>query len=466
MVFSGIPFLFYFLPVVLIFYFIVPKKLKNTVILLSSLFFYAWGEPIYVFLMLAEIALGYVLGILIERFRGRPVSKLFLSLSVLVGIGTLIYFKYADFFISSFATAFGLPLKLLGVALPIGISFYTFQLLSYTVDVYRNTAPAQKSFIKLATYISMFPQLIAGPIVRYSDVCEGLSERKQSFELAGEGVRRFVLGLGKKVLIANALGELCAIFKASGDKSVAFFWVFVIALFLQIYFDFSGYSDMAIGLGKIFGFSFMENFNYPLISKSVSEFWRRWHISLGAWFRDYVYIPLGGNRVRPLRHILNIVCVWMLTGLWHGAAWNFVIWGVYFAVFLVAEKLIYGKALAKTKVLSHIYTLLAVFVSFIIFDAENMKAAFSYIGALFGAGDYPLVSGEFFYYARSYAVVIIVGIIGATPLMKSLVKKAQGTELGAKLVSIAEPIFLAVLLIVATAYLVDSSFNPFLYFRF
>ena len=338
MLFSSIPFLYYFLPAVLILYYIAPKKLKNTVILLSSLFFYAWGEPKYVILMVVSIAIGYILGLLIEKYRGKKASKVFLALSVLFSIGALGYFKYADFFINNFNAVTGLSVPLLRIALPIGISFYTFQLLSYTIDVYRGDTPARKNPITLAAYISLFPQLIAGPIVRYSDVALQLENRTHTFAKASDGIRRFILGLSKKILIANALGELCDIFRASDDKSVAFFWLYAVSFTLHIYFDFSGYSDMAIGLGKIMGFDFMENFNYPYISKSVTEFWRRWHMSLGSWFRDYVYIPLGGNRVSKPRQFFNILVVWLLTGFWHGAEWNFPVWGLYFAVLLLIEK--------------------------------------------------------------------------------------------------------------------------------
>jgi len=319
MLFSSIPFLYYFLPLVLLFYFAVPKALKNTVLLLFSLSFYAWGEPMYVFLMIATVGVNYILGLLIEKFRGKTLSKIFVILSVALSLAVLGYFKYADFFIENFNAVTGLSVKLLNIALPIGISFYTFQILSYTVDVYRGTVKAQKNPITLGAYISLFPQLIAGPIVRYSDVEKQLNERTHSFDKFSLGIRRFIFGLSKKIILANTLGELCEAFNMASDKSVLFYWLYVIAFMLQIYFDFSGYSDMAIGLGKMLGFDFMENFRYPFISRSISEFWRRWHISLGSWFRDYVYIPMGGNRVKKLRLLLNIFTVWFLTGFWHGA---------------------------------------------------------------------------------------------------------------------------------------------------
>ena len=346
MLFSGIPFLYYFLPVVLILYFIAPQKLKNTVLLISSLVFYGWGEPKYVVLMVASIIIGYVSGLLIEAKNNKRDKKVILFISVFINLGFLAYFKYADFFIENFNSVTGLGVPLLRIALPIGISFYTFQILSYSIDVYRGI-PAQKNLINLAAYITMFPQLIAGPIVRYTDISNELVERKHTFEGFSVGMRRFILGLSKKVLVANILGELCDTFRASDDKAVLYYWLYAVAFALHVYFDFSGYSDMAIGLGKIFGFKFCENFNYPFIAKSATEFWRRWHMSLGTWFRDYVYIPMGGNRVSRPRWFFNIFTVWMLTGFWHGAAWAFIIWGLYFAIFLCIEKLFLLKILEK-----------------------------------------------------------------------------------------------------------------------
>ena len=466
MLFSSIPFLYYFLPSVLILYFIVPKKLKNTVLMLSSLVFYGWGEPKYVVLMIASIVIGYFSGILIEAFSQKKLSKVFLGISVAVNLGFLAYFKYADFFIQNFNAVTGLSIPLLRIALPIGISFYTFQILSYTIDVYRKDVPAQKNIINLAAYITMFPQLIAGPIVRYSDIAKQLEERTHSFENFSKGIRRFILGLGKKILIANSLGELCDVFKASDDKSVLFYWLYAVAFGLHVYFDFSGYSDMAIGLGRIFGFRFSENFNYPYISKSATEFWRRWHMSLGTWFRDYVYIPLGGNRVSKPKWFFNIFVVWFLTGFWHGAAWNFIIWGLFFAVLLIVEKVFLLRYLDKSKVISRVYTLVAVGISFVIFNATDMKEAFSYIGGMFGAGDLPLVSTEFFYYLKSFAVTLVIGIIGATPIVKKAVEKIFENSKISKFIWVLEPVGLVALLAVMTAYLVDGSFNPFLYFRF
>ena len=465
MLFSSIPFLYYFLPLVLAVYFLTPARFRNAVLLLASLIFYAWGEPKYVLLMLASILSGYGFGLLQERYRGQKGAKLVCGLSVAVSLSFLLYFKYADFFLENFNAATGLGVPLLRIALPIGISFYTFQIISYTVDVYRGE-PAQKNLIHLAAYVAMFPQLIAGPIVRYSDIAQQLEHRSHSTALAAEGVRRFLIGLGKKILIANQLGELCSVFRASDEKSVLFYWLYAVAFALHIYFDFSGYSDMAIGLGKVFGFHFLENFNYPYISASITEFWRRWHISLGTWFRDYVYIPLGGNRVGRARQLLHILVVWMLTGFWHGAAWNFVVWGLMFAVLLIMEKLWLLKPLSKCRPLAHLYVVFFVVISFVIFNAENMGQALSDIGGLFGAGGIPLVSAEAVYCLRSFALVLILAVLGATPLLRNgLVRLSQYPTAG-KVLNALEPFTLFVLLLVMTGYLVDGSFNPFLYFRF
>ena len=467
MLFSSIPFLYWFLPCVVLLYFAAPRGLKNTVLLLSSLFFYGWGEPVYVLWMLLAIVMAYLSGLLIERFRSTlRLARAFLVLSGSFSLAMLGYFKYADFFIRNFNAVTGLSVPLLRMALPIGISFYTFQILSYTVDVYRGAVRAQKNFIDLAAYVALFPQLIAGPIVRYADVAAQLKERRHTPEKTALGMRRFLLGLGKKVLIANLLGELCSIFRESNDKSVLFFWLYAAAYALHVYFDFSGYSDMAIGLGKIFGFDFRENFNYPFVSKSITEFWRRWHMSLGSWFRDYVYIPLGGNRVSAPRHLLNILVVWMLTGFWHGAAWNFVIWGLYFAGLLILEKIWLLKSLEGKPVIGHFYVTAAVAVSFVIFDASDLQQAFSYLKAMFGGSGYPLLSSEFLYYFRSYLVVFVIAMFGATPLPAKLRGRIRQTAAGEHVLSIAEPLALIALLLICTAFLVDGSYNPFLYFRF
>ncbi len=466
MLFSSIPFLYYFLPCVLLLYLVAPRKLKNSVLLLSSLFFYGWGEPKYLILMLLSITQGYIFGRLVEKYRGQKRAKLFLTLSVVFSFLMLGYCKYADFFISSFNAVTGLSIPLLKIALPIGISFYTFQIVSYVIDVYRGDVAAQRNYINLAAYISMFPQLIAGPIVRYADIAEQLENRTHSTAKTSLGVRRFIIGLSKKILLANVLGELVDVFKNADERSVLFYWLYAVAYTLHIYFDFSGYSDMAIGLGHVFGFDFLENFNYPFISRSITEFWRRWHMSLGSWFRDYLYIPLGGNRVSRGRWIFNIAVVWAATGLWHGAAWNFVAWGIFFAVLLVLEKLFLKKWLERAPARGHIYVMLLVIISFVLFDATSLRGAGETIGAMFGAGGLPAVSFEALYNLRSYAVVLILGIIGSTPLPKLAVERIRKTSGGAVLINAAEPVALVALLAVSTAFLIDGSFNPFLYFRF
>ena len=466
MLFSSIPFLYYFLPLTLLCYFLAPRRAKNAVLLLFSLVFYAWGEPKYVLFMVASILKGYLFGRLVEKYRNYPRrSKLFLTVSVLFSLLLLGYCKYADFFIRSFNAVTGLSVPLLRVALPIGISFYTFQILSYVVDVYRGTVAAQRNLIDLGTYIAMFPQLIAGPIVRYADIEPQLKERRSTPDMIAAGAQRFVLGLAKKVLIANVLYQLITVYKSTTQPSVLYSWMYAAAYMLHIYFDFSGYSDMAIGLGKIFGFHFAENFNYPYISRSATEFWRRWHMSLGSWFRDYVYIPMGGNRVAPARRYFNILVVWILTGLWHGADWNFVLWGLFFAVFLIMEKGFLLKPLQKLPVLSHLYTLLLVAVSFVIFDSAGLSEAATHLGRMFGAGGIPLVTGEALYYLGSYAVTFIIAIIGATPFPTRMAKQFSEGK-GGRALSILAPAALVLVLAVVTAYLVDGSFNPFLYFRF
>ena len=467
MLFSSIPFLYYFLPLVLAVYFLVPRGAKNAVLFASSLLFYAWGEPKFCVFMLLSILQGYLFGRWIEKNAQRPKrSKALLAASILLSLGLLGYCKYADFFISSVNAVTGLSLKLLHVALPIGISFYTFQILSYVVDVYRGDVPAQRSFLKLGTYIAMFPQLIAGPIVRYAEIAPQLDERETTLEDIAVGAGRFVIGLSKKVLLANVLYGLITAFQESRDLSVLYYWLYAVSFTLQLYFDFSGYSDMAIGLGRIFGFRFSENFDYPYVSGSITEFWRRWHKSLGSWFRDYVYIPLGGNRVSNAKWLRNIFIVWMLTGLWHGASWNFVLWGLGFAVLLVAEKLWYKERLERTHVLKHVYVLLFVTLSFVLFNAGSVKEAASQIAAMFGAQGLPLVSAQSVYYAKSYAVTFLIAAIGAAPVCKNAICRLSGTKLGARALAILQPVWLVLLLAACTAFLVDGSFNPFLYFRF
>ncbi len=467
MLFSSIEFLYWFLPVVLVLYFAVPFRFKNHILLAASLFFYFYGEKSYTIIMVASILVSYAAALLTDRFRGTRWSKGFLMLAVAVCLGFLGYFKYADFAIRNVNRIFGVQIPLLGTVLPIGISFYTFQALSYNIDIYRGTVSVQKNPFKLLTYVSLFPQLIAGPIVRYETVAAEISERKHSLEDFSYGVQRFIIGISKKVLIANLLGELCDKFKVLDEKTWVFYWIYAIAFSMHIYFDFSGYSDMAIGLGRMFGFHFHENFNYPYISKSISEFWRRWHISLGTWFREYVYIPLGGNRVPAKRWLFNIFTVWFLTGFWHGSEWNFVIWGLYFGVFLALEKICLGKMLERLPVwFRHVYVLLLAAVGFVIFNADGTAGMLRDLGGLVGIGVSELIDDNTIYCLKSYGLVLILGAVGATPFAKVVVQKIKGNHLGEKAITIAEPLFVFVMLLMVTAYLVDGSFNPFLYFRF
>lgn len=454
--------MFYFLPITVILYLIAPKKLKNTVLLFMSLVFYAWGEQLLVLIFMLAIAAGFGIALLIEKCGNARIKKLLLIVACCFYLGMLGYFKYTDFFIESFNALTGMSVPLLRIALPIGISFYTFQILSYIVDVFRGSVKAQRNVIDLAAYVSFFPQLIAGPIVRYADIEEQLTARTHSFDKVADGLSRFIVGLGKKVLIANALGELCSAYRAAAEPTVLFAWLYAVGFMLQIYFDFSAYSDMAIGLAKLFGFELIENFNYPYISDSITEFWRRWHISLGSWFRDYVYIPLGGNRRGKARQILNILIVWSLTGMWHGAAWNFIVWGFGYAVLLIIEKLWLLNKLRSHRILAHLYVLFAVMLGFVVFNASSFSQAAGDIAGLFAFGKLPLYNTESVYYLSSYALTLIAAMVGATPLPKTLWRKLHEN----RIVFCAEPILLCVLLIIVTGYLVDGSFNPFLYFRF
>lgn len=466
MLFSSIPFLYYFLPVVIIAYFAVPWKLKNAVLLLTSLFFYGWGEPKYVFLMIGSIVLGYVAGLLIERFQNKRNKQIVLTVYSILVLGILFAFKYLGFFTDNL-NKLGFSMKVLKIALPIGISFYTFQLLSYAIDVYRGDAPAQKNIVSFGAYITMFPQLIAGPIVRYSDIAKELDNRTISWEDIRQGILLFAIGLGKKILLANQLGEFCEIFRASGDQSLLFYWLYALAYAMHVFFDFAGYSDMAIGLGRIFGFHFVKNFDYPLISKSVTEFWRRWHMSLGTWFRDYVYIPLGGNRVAPWRRIFNIMVVWGLTGFWHGASWNFILWGLFYAVLLIGEKQIGLKKLEKVPAaLRHIAVCVITMLGFVLFANDDLGIVLHDLSALFGGKGLPISSVETIYYLRSFLVVILISMFASTPLAALWIKKLRTNSTADKVIDVLQPVFVIGLLALCTAYLVDGSFNPFLYFRF
>ena len=465
MVFSSITFLFYFLPIVLAIYYIAPKKYKNVILLISSLLFYFFGEPKYGIIMVISIISIYFHGIWIEKAKNTKYKKIPLISGVFISIAVLFYFKYFDFLIENINLWLDKKIDLFGIILPIGISFYTFQMISYMVDVYRGDAKVQKNFVKLATYISLFPQLIAGPIVRYTTIEEQLENRTYSFEKFSLGIRRFVIGLSKKVLIANILGELVKVFGTYNDGTVLFYWLYAIANMFQIYFDFSGYSDMAIGLGKMLGFEFLENFNYPYIASTITDFWRRWHISLSTFFRDYVYIPLGGNRVSKIKWIRNLLVVWFLTGLWHGAAWNFIIWGLLFGVLLILEKTIFKNIIEKIpQIIKHIFVLLIVMISFVIFSGNKMEDIIMQILGLFGIGTAGVVSTVSIHYLKSYLIILLVGIIGSTPLIKKLAEKLENKF--PKIINIAEILLITALLILCTSYIIDGSFNPFLYFRF
>ena len=467
MIFSSVQFLYWFLPIVILLYFAVPWKLKNAVLLLASLAFYFFGEPVYTFLMLGSAFIGYLHGLIIDKVRGTKWAKVALVSSLVFGLGALGFFKYSNFFITNINDLFHSELGLLSLSLPIGISFYTFQILSYTIDVYRNEAKVQKNPISFMAYVTLFPQLIAGPIVRYQTVQDELDSRKHTLEDFSAGVTRFCVGLGKKILIADALFELIKILSEQEERSVLSYWLCAIAFMLQIYFDFSGYSDMAIGLGRLFGFHFLENFNYPYISQSIAEFWRRWHMSLGTWFRDYVYIPLGGNRCSKGRWFFNVLVVWFLTGFWHGASWNFIIWGLYFALFLLLEKLFLDKLLQKLpRALRTVYVLFFINISFVIFNADSMKEALKNLGGMVGAGGIALTDEKTLYYLISYAGLLLIAAVLATPLMKWIGRKLKESKIGAKVMLVLEPVFVILVILMATGFMVDGSFSPFLYFRF
>ena len=463
MLFTSIPFLYYFLPIVLILYFITPKKYRNIILLLSSLIFYAYGEPKYVYLMILEIIIAYFGAILIDKY---PHNKeIILTVSLIIHISLLSIFKYTNFIIMNINAIFKTNVSLLNIIMPIGISFYTFQIISYLIDVYRKEVSPQKNILSLATYISLFPQLIAGPIVRYKDINHDLEERTITFEKTSYGFHRFIIGLSKKIIIANTLGELATILGTNVEVSIVSSWLKAISYMLQIYFDFSAYSDMAIGLGSIFGFHFLENFDYPYTSKSITEFWRRWHISLGSWFKDYVYIPLGGSRKGTIILIRNILIVWFLTGFWHGASWNFIIWGLYFGIILLLEKIFLKKYLEKIpSFFKHIYVLFIVLISFIIFSTNTPNEAISSITNLFKSSTF--INSGTMYYLKSYFPLLIIALIFSTPIIKNIFNKLKENPINNKILNILEPIVLLILLIICTSYLIDSSYNPFLYFRF
>lgn len=470
MVFSTPFFLFFYLPIVLAAYYVTPLKFRNAVLLLLNLIFYGWGEPVYILIMFASIAIDYTHGLLVTRAKAKGNDKgarLAVASSVVFNLLLLFFFKYWDF-IAGNLQAIGLNfMPKLGLALPIGISFYTFQTMSYTIDVYRGDARAQKNIVTFGTFVTLFPQLIAGPIIKYKDLDEQLEERTHSPEKFADGVVIFVVGLAKKVLIANNVGQLWDAISATSLSQLTTLgaWLGVVAYSLQIYFDFSGYSDMAIGLGRMLGFEFLKNFNYPYISKSISEFWRRWHISLGSWFREYVYIPLGGNRVGKARLCLNLMIVWGLTGIWHGASWNFLFWGLYFGVLILCERLFWGKLLERSPAwFQHGYTLLLVVISWALFAIEDMSLLPGYLAAMFGFAQGGLVSPAALYYLRNYLPMLLAACVAATPLVTNLVRSRD--RLYSKVGKVLLPVALTAGLVLCTAYLVDATYNPFLYFRF
>ncbi len=463
MVFASITFLYYFLPIFLILYFIFPKKYKNIVLLIFSFIFYFYGEPKYILLMLIEVFFSYFMTLSLEKNKSKSLLGIIISFHIFL----LCVFKYFNFIITNINSIFGGNISLLNIVLPIGISFYTFQIISYEVDVYRGKVKASKSLIDYMTYVFLFPQLIAGPIVRYETISKELKSRKVTLEDFSYGVNRFIIGLFKKVVIANNIGELCNILNNSSEVSVLLYWVLGISYMLQIYFDFSGYSDIAIGIGRMIGFKFPENFNYPYIANSVTDFWRRWHMTLSSWFRDYVYIPLGGNRVSTLKHIRNILVVWMLTGLWHGASWNFIIWGIYFGVILIIEKYCLNKVLEKLpRVIRNIYAMFIVMISFIIFSSDDISSALVDIKGLFSFSSLKLSNDFIIYYIRSYGVILIGGLVLCTPLIKNVINKLRENKILNYIINIFEVIILVLVLVVITSMLIDSSYNPFLYFRF
>lgn len=463
MVFSSVVFLFYYLPAVLAVYYLVPARYRNLWLFIVNLVFYGWGEPVYILLMLSSICLNYTSGRLIAacgRERKKK-AKTVLVINTALNLTLLVIFKYSDLIVGTVDRLFGASIPLPHLALPIGISFYTFQTMSYPIDVYRGDARVQKNFISFGTFVALFPQLIAGPIVRYKDISDQLESRTLDMEKFSSGVQRFVIGLCKKVLIANNIGALWDIYAAESSLTTAGAWLGAVAFSLQLYFDFSGYSDMAIGLGRMLGFEFLENFNYPYISRSVTEFWRRWHISLGTWFRDYLYIPLGGNRRGLPRQLLNILIVWALTGLWHGANWTFLLWGLYYAAFLLIEKLFLLKFIQKSAIFGRIYTILVAVFGWMLFQLNNVADVARYWSAMLGASSAGFIAPGDVFNARAYCFILIIAVIAATPLLKNLYGKIPGKVRG-----VLTPLLIFFALVISTAYMVDATYNPFLYFRF
>ena len=467
MVFSTVFFLFTYFPIVLLLHYLTPVKYRNAMLLVVNLIFYGWKKPAYIFIMFASIGIDYVHGLLVEKAKAQGNdrrARRYVAQSVIFNLALLGFFKYWDFIARSLA-AVGLPvMPVLGLELPIGISFYTFQTMSYTIDVYRGDAKAQRSIVNFGTFVTLFPQLIAGPILKYKDLADQIDERDYPVERFAAGVQIFVVGLAKKVLLANNIGALWDVYKAlpASQLTTAGAWLGVLCFSLQLYFDFSGYSDMAVGLGRMLGFEFSGNFNYPYAARSVTDFWRRWHISLSSWFREYLYFPLGGSRVSKGRLVFNLMVVWAATGIWHGANWNFLLWGLYYGVLLVLEKLVWGNALKKLPIpVQRLYTLFIVLVGWALFAIEDFSLLGPYLAAMFGSAGGGLADGAFLYHLRSYFPILAVAIIGSTRLVKSAWYK-----LPEKARKIACPLLLLAGLLLSTAYLVDGTYNPFLYFQF
>lgn len=471
MVFSSISFLFRFLPVFMILYFLTPRRMRNVILFLGSLVFYAWGEPVYVLLMLFSTLSDYLHGRLIGACKSRNAARGLLISSIVINLGILGFFKYSDFLIATVNQLFGCSIPLPDLPLPIGISFYTFQTMSYTIDCYRGEVKVQKNILDFGVYVTMFPQLIAGPIVKYRDVQEQLHERKTDIGAINYGCRRFIVGLAKKVLLANNLGLLWTEISGSSPETITVLgaWMGALAFAFQIYFDFSGYTDMAIGLGAILGFHFPENFNYPYMAGSITEFWRRWHISLSSWFREYVYIPLGGNRKGLPRQLLNILIVWMLTGIWHGAGWNFLIWGLWFALWLILEKLVLQRVLkALPRMVGRLYTWLIVLVSWVLFAVESGSSALTYLRVMFGQGTAGLYDDATLFILLEYSVLLVIAAVAATPLVHRITEKMYRFT-GSGMIAVRrvlEKLLPSLLLLASIAYVVEASYNPFLYFRF
>lgn len=460
MIFSSVPFIFFFFPLFLILYYIIPYKLKNYCLLLFSLVFYAWGEPIYILLMIFSCLLNYISGLLMEKYPQN--KKIWLILCIIINLALLAFYKYADFLIENMNLIFGFQFDKFNIALPIGISFFTFQTMSYTIDVYREEVKVSHNFFTFTTYVSMFPQLIAGPIVRYETVEHELEERTINLENYSKGLFRFLEGVFKKVLIANTVGFLWSIISANQINSVLTAWLGIISFSLQIYFDFSGYSDMAIGMGKMLGFNYLENFNYPYIATSITDFWRRWHISLSSWFRDYVYIPLGGSRCKKIINIRNILIVWMFTGIWHGASWNFIIWGLYFGIILIIEKFILKKYLDKLpRVFKHLYALILIIIGWLIFAFDDIDLLGDFTKQLIGINT-SFIDNNFMFYFTNYGLIVLIGIIFSTPIYKIIKEKLKENII----FNILTYIIYIVLFIICISFIVSDTYNPFLYFRF